>query len=98
MGWIVGAGLLGLNALAGWLVGSQFPLAMALYQQRSETESAAGVLYGADLFGAMGAALLVSAVFLPALGIVQSCLLLALLKAGSLSWALLLRAPRSGQA
>jgi predicted membrane-bound spermidine synthase len=43
----------------------------------------AGSLYAADLVGAMLGAVAVAAVLLPALGLVQTALLVALLKAGS---------------
>jgi len=80
----VGPALLLLNALAGFLVGAQFPLANRMYRRvRPEVSGTAGALYAADLVGAFVAALLVSVALLPALGIVQTCLLVAVLKAGS---------------
>jgi len=84
--WAVTPALLLLNVLAGLLVGAQFPLANRLYKRaQPDAAAAAGRLYAADLTGAFLAALLISAVLLPVLGIVQTCLLVALLKAGSLA-------------
>jgi len=82
---IVGPALLLLNALAGFLVGAQFPVANRLFLRRhAELSGTAGALYAADLVGGCAAALLVSVALLPALGILQTCLLVAALKAGSL--------------
>ena len=80
----VGPTLLVLNALGGFLVGMEFPLANKMYLRRSLSETA-GVLYASDLVGAFLGALLVSVALLPALGIVETCLLVALLKLGSLA-------------
>ena len=80
----VGPMLLVLNALAGFLVGMEFPLANKMYLRRSLSETA-GVLYASDLVGAFLGALLVSVALLPALGVVETCLLVALLKLGSLA-------------
>jgi len=83
---LVGPALLLLNAMAGFLVGAQFPLANKMYLRvHPELSGTAGALYAADLVGAFAAALLVSVALLPALGIVQTCLLVAVLKAGSLA-------------
>ena len=80
----VGPMLLVLNALGGFLVGMEFPLANKMYLRRSLSETA-GVLYASDLVGAFLGALLVSVALLPALGVVETCLLVALLKLGSLA-------------
>jgi len=80
----VGPTLLVLNAIGGFLVGMEFPLANKMYLRRSLSETA-GVLYASDLVGAFLGALLVSVALLPALGIVETCLLVALLKVGSLA-------------
>jgi len=73
--------LFALNALAGFLVGTQFPLAnRLLHRARSDATGAAGMLYAADLTGAFAASLLVAGVFLPSLGIAQTCLFVAMLK------------------
>jgi len=85
----VGPILLILNALAGFLVGMEFPLASKIYLKTSVGEAAgetatAGILYASDLLGAFLGALLVSAMLLPALGVLETCLLVAILKLGSL--------------
>ena len=77
--------LLLLNGMAGFLVGAQFPLASRMLRHRKpELGERAGMVYAVDLLGAFAASLLVSVVLLPALGIVQTCLLVAALKAGSM--------------
>lgn len=82
---VVGPALLTLNALAGCLVGAQFPVANRIHLRGLPAlSSTAGALYGADLVGGCAAALLVSAVLVPSLGIVQTCLLVAVLKGASL--------------
>jgi len=77
--------LLLLNALGGFLVGLEFPLASHLYLPGRGVGQTAGLLYAVDLLGALWGALLVSAAFLPALGIRDTCLALAALKVVSLS-------------
>jgi len=78
--------LLALNALAGFLVGLEFPLATQIVLQSGATVSAtAGTLYAADLVGAFLGAMAISIVLLPALGIVGTCALVAVLKLGSLA-------------
>ena len=87
--------LLGLNGVAGLLVGLEFPLANALYlpatvplrrhREASRTGETAGILYAADLVGACLGALAVSVALLPALGILETCAFLVVLKVGSLA-------------
>lgn len=80
----VGPALMALNALAGFLVGAQFPLGNRLYRRfYPHVVGTAGALYASDLIGACVASVVVSVVLLPALGIIQTCLLVAALKAGS---------------
>jgi spermidine synthase len=79
----VGPILLALNALAGFLVGMEFPLASKMYRRVSVSETA-GILYASDLVGAFLGSLLVSVMLLPALGVLETCLLVAVLKLGSL--------------
>ncbi len=79
----VGPILLTLNALAGFLVGVEFPLASKMYRRVSISETA-GILYASDLLGAFLGSLLVSVMLLPALGVLETCLLVAVLKLGSL--------------
>jgi spermidine synthase len=76
--------LLFLNALAGFLVGSQFPLANRVWLKgRGDPRGTAGVLYACDLAGAFLGSMLVSVVLIPVLGILETCLLAAILKLGS---------------
>jgi spermidine synthase len=75
--------LLLLNAVAGFLVGAQFPLANKIWLKGSESRGP-GVLYASDLVGAFLGAILVSVVLIPLLGIQDTCLLAALIKLGSL--------------
>jgi spermidine synthase len=79
----VGPILLALNALTGFLVGMEFPLASKMYLRASVSETA-GILYASDLVGAFLGSLLVSVMLLPALGVLETCLLVAILKLGSL--------------
>jgi spermidine synthase len=77
--------LLFLNALAGFLVGCQFPLANRMWLKEGKTVGgAAGLIYACDLVGAFLASVVVSVVLIPVLGIVETCLLVAVLKLISL--------------
>ena len=77
--------LLFLNALAGLLVGSQFPLANRMWLNgRENLRGTAGVLYACDLVGAFLGSIVVSVILIPVLGILETCLLAATLKLGSL--------------
>ncbi|MFB0533706.1 MAG: hypothetical protein ACETWR_01865, partial [Anaerolineae bacterium] len=77
--------LLFLNALAGFLVGCQFPLANRMWLKgRESSKRTAGVLYACDLVGAFLGSIVVSVVLIPVLGILETCLLAATLKLGSL--------------
>jgi spermidine synthase len=85
--------LLALNAGAGVLVGLEFPLANALHlPPGAGVGETAGALYAADLVGACLGAVAISIALLPALGIVETCLFLVVLKVGSL--ALVVSMPR----
>jgi len=77
--------LLGLNALCGFLVGAEFPLANKIYLERNPRYShTAGILYAADLVGAWIGALLVTLVCIPIFGIMNTGLLILIVKLGSL--------------
>jgi len=77
--------LLFLNGLAGFLVGSQFPLANRMWPKgRQDLKGTAGVLYACDLVGAFLGSIVVSVILIPVLGILETCLLAAILKLGSL--------------
>ncbi|NIO70257.1 MAG: hypothetical protein GTN71_14840, partial [Anaerolineae bacterium] len=84
--------LLFLNAVAGFLVGSQFPLANRMWLKgREDLRGTAGVLYACDLVGAFLGSIVVSVVLIPVLGILETCLLAATLKLGSLLLVVALR-------
>jgi spermidine synthase len=72
-----------LAGVAGVLTGAVFPLAAALYHSPArgagDTGRVAGLLYGADLMGGCVGALLASVVLVPVLGVVQTCLAVALI-------------------
>jgi spermidine synthase len=77
--------LLFLSALAGGLVGAQFPLANRMWLRgRDVLGSTAGVLYATDLVGAFLGSILVSVVLIPVLGILVTCLVAAILKVVSM--------------
>jgi spermidine synthase len=83
--------LLLLNSVAGFLVGAQFPLANRMWLREGEPQrGTVGVLYASDLVGAFLASIAVSVFLIPILGIVETCLLTAMLKAGSLVMATIL--------
>jgi spermidine synthase len=74
-----------LNAVAGFLVGSQFPLANRMWLKgREDLRGGVGLLYASDLVGAFLGSIAVSVVLIPVLGILETCLLAATLKLGSL--------------
>jgi spermidine synthase len=74
-----------LNALAGFLVGAQFPLANRLWLRgRAPRRGSEGALYASDLVGAFLGSILVSVLLIPVLGVLETCLLAALLKLCSL--------------
>jgi len=65
-----------LALVAGGLTGMAFPLAVALVRGRADR--AAGLLYGADLVGGCLGALVGAVLFVPVLGIPQTCAAVAL--------------------
>jgi spermidine synthase len=71
--------------ICGTLLGLEFPLASRLYiGKREEVGSATGVLYAADLLGGWAAGILGGIVFLPILGLLNTCLVIVLLKVSSI--------------
>ena len=92
-------GLLPLSSVvAGFLVGSQFPLANRMWLRRGQEDgSAAGILYACDLVGAFAGSIVVSVILIPVLGILETCFVAAILKACSLLLVALVPA-RSGVA
>jgi len=79
---------------SGSFVGMEFPVATQIYQGTHTLERSVGLLYGADLAGGWIAGLLTGFLLFPLLGLVSTCLLVALLKACSLT--LLLSLPKEG--
>ena len=75
--------LLVLNGVAGFLVGSQFPLANRMWLQGKKGLRDGGVLYACDLLGAFLGSVVVSVVLIPVLGILGTCLLAGVLKLAS---------------
>jgi spermidine synthase len=74
-----------LNALAGFLVGAQFPVANRLWLRGRESKRGReGTLYASDLAGAFVASITVSVLLIPILGIPETCLLAAIVKVCSL--------------
>lgn len=68
--------------VSGCLCGFQFPTATVIYRGVTEkVERTAGVLYAWDLFGSCLGALIISAIIIPALGIMKSCVALAIINA-----------------
>jgi len=77
--------LLMLNVVGEFLVGSQFPLTnQLLLRDRDEKNGLVGVLYASDLVGAFLGSIIVSVILIPVLGILETCLLVAMLIFGSL--------------
>jgi spermidine synthase len=74
-----------LSFLAGLLIGCEFPLAGKIYLGYSQdVGGAAGLLYGADLLGGWVGGIAGGVILLPVLGLLETGLLLALLKMISL--------------
>ncbi|UCF78975.1 MAG: spermine synthase [Candidatus Eiseniibacteriota bacterium] len=81
---------LGLSAMSGLLVGIEFPLANKIQlrpstsgKQSENLSRTAGMLYGSDLLGGWLAGMLGGVVMLPVLGLLNTCLVVAVLKASS---------------
>ncbi|MGQ9625355.1 MAG: hypothetical protein ACUVV0_00425 [Anaerolineae bacterium] len=77
---------LALVFLAGLLGGMEFPLSVSLV--RGEAGRKAGLIYGADLLGACLGAVLAGVLFIPVLGISQTCYAVALIGLAGLSFIL----------
>jgi spermidine synthase len=76
-----------MSFLSGALVGFQFPLANKIYLSATSGEGtfgeAAGLLYGADLFGGFFGGLFGGVLLLPILGLKESCFMMAIIKISS---------------
>lgn len=74
-----------LSVLSGLTVGVQFPLANQIYLKSEKNISkTAGLLYGSDLIGGWIAGIIGSVFLLPVLGILETCIVLILIKTSSL--------------
>jgi len=72
-----------LSLLSGILVGAQFPLANLIYSNlkgRREHSGTAGLIYGADLLGGGVGGIIVGVLLLPIVGLIGTCILVALIK------------------
>ena len=84
--WVVKIAFLLMSLVSGFWVGLEFPLSGGILAASEKgVGRAAGILYASDLVGAWGGALLAGVVFLPVLGILQTCGAIILLKLASLS-------------
>jgi spermidine synthase len=77
-----------LTLVLATLVGMQFPLAGKLHIRKKGVEKTAGTLYASDLTGACIGALLTAALLIPLIGIINVCILAALVKlfSGIIFW------------
>ena len=65
-------------------MGLEFPLASKIYLKNAEhIGRTAGILYACDLLGGWFAGILAGVVFLPILGLFNTCILIAILKLSS---------------
>jgi spermidine synthase len=76
---------------SGIFIGMEFPLATGIYQSSHTLERSVGLLYAADLAGGCVGGLFTGILLFPLLGLFSTCLLLALVKACSLTFLLLQR-------
>ncbi len=76
-----------MSFFSGMFIGLQFPLAAKIYMGFHKKQGAlgqtAGLLYGADLFGGFFGGLLGGVLFLPVLGLKETCLMMAMIKISS---------------
>ncbi|MBL7132158.1 MAG: fused MFS/spermidine synthase [Candidatus Omnitrophica bacterium] len=71
--------------ISGFWVGAEFPLANKIYLKTwTQLGSTAGFLYGLDLIGGWSCALLGGILFLPILGLINTCIVISFLKLTSL--------------
>lgn len=76
--------------ITGLLVGGEFPLINSLFPDKAgRPGEAVGILYSADLLGGWLAGLLGGVIFLPILGLFNTCMVMVLLKLSSLALLLL---------
>jgi len=73
-----------LSFISGFLVGMEFPLANKIYLKTSaDLSTSAGFLYGSDLIGGWFGGILAGVAFLPVMGLLGTCLLVAMIKVSS---------------
>jgi spermidine synthase len=78
--------------VSGLLVGLEFPLAGRIYlKERGGVGEVSGLLYAADLLGSWVAGIFGGIIFLPLLGLFNTCIVIAMLKLTSLIFLLLFR-------
>ncbi|OPY79520.1 MAG: Spermidine synthase [Syntrophorhabdus sp. PtaU1.Bin058] len=70
--------------ISGIITGAEFPLANALYFKDGTVGRTAGLIYGADLLGGCIGGVAGGFILLPILGLLNGCILIAMLKAASL--------------
>jgi spermidine synthase len=84
--WAVKIAFLLMSLISGFWVGLEFPLSGGIFAaSEGGVSRTAGILYASDLLGAWAGALLAGVVFIPVLGILQTCGAIILLKLASLS-------------
>jgi spermidine synthase len=84
--WAVKIAFLLMSVVSGFWVGLEFPLCARIFGAGKEgVGRTAGILYASDLLGAWAGALLAGVVFIPVLGILETCGAIILLKLASLS-------------
>jgi len=67
-------------ALCGFIGGFQFPLANKIWLKDSkDVGKTTGLLYGIDLIGSCVGGLMIGVIFIPLLGIIQTCVLLSVI-------------------
>jgi spermidine synthase len=76
-----------MSFLSGMTIGLQFPLAnkiyLTSYAGKGKLGETAGLLYGADLLGGFFGGLSGGILLLPIMGLKETCLIMAMLKASS---------------
>jgi spermidine synthase len=71
--------------VSGFLIGAEFPLANKIYlEDKNKIGLTVGLLYAVDLTGGWCAGILGGIIFLPILGLLNTCIVIALLKLSSL--------------
>ena len=71
-----------ISLISGFIIGIQFPLANKIHlsQGKSGISETAGLLYGSDLLGGWLSGMIGGVILLPLLGVLNSCLVIVLLK------------------